>query len=603
MGFFKDMFQGPVAMGPSREDTTSHGNVNYGMRNNNSTTENKIVKVPLKIEDEPIAALEQLDPIKEEVTSEQATKIEVGEKPEDSSISKGFELNAMATGIHAKQILDFVEKNIPNIIEDEKQRLKIFEKFKEALQKLQKEKTSIISESEDTHEIWKAILEEAFKSVTVKDAELEEQILHVYGYIIKHAQIEVVEKSEAEKNLDQKIIELRVISNDYAEKVDEALSQDKFKDALAFSEHFKKNSNQVLAEMVDTFWKYDEAMKNKNVAEVDGLLHLTEELKTKAQQLILEISAWEKPVANTETKESNDAKEESLVLLDAKDLINSRTENIIEKINKNELTPTSIKIKEFTAGQLAQFNQEELEIFTTHINEANAKIKNIIEAKNKREKKGNKPSKKEVVQPISAETENPIIVPESQSEAWVADVEKALGKIKRMEMADAERLYGDKIIRVADNLEYDEVLRDILKDSSNIHVDSLAEPEKAIFENTMKYVKALNNDEIDIIVVNGKTYKYNKHESVKTENTPEDIEKRKEKIFEIALEGAREYRKKLLENLKENVEWKKMRKQYQDKFLEGQIVVFLDELFEKQTVITKAEKEEFVEKIVQEMEK
>jgi hypothetical protein len=79
----------------------------------------------------------------------------------------------------------------------------------------------------------------------------------------------------------------------------------------------------------------------------------------------------------------------------------------------------------------------------------------------------------------------------------------------------------------------------------------------------------------------------------------EKKEKDLNEIFELSLELAKNFKDKLAESLQENEEFKKFRREYQESFMEGQIVAFLDELLEQENIVANEDREAFVKKVLE----
>ncbi|EKE20071.1 MAG: hypothetical protein ACD_8C00057G0022 [uncultured bacterium] len=147
------------------------------------------------------------------------------------------------------------------------------------------------------------------------------------------------------------------------------------------------------------------------------------------------------------------------------------------------------------------------------------------------------------------------------------------------------------------------------------HVDSLGEDEVSEFWNNYQsfvdYVAQINDPKNPekLIVIDGKTYSIDKElkevevgeSAVIEDGSIENKKSEKERVFGIALGLAQEFMNKLTTVLEGGDDWKKLRKKYQESFLEGQVVAFVDELIEQEKIVSEDEKESFVEKILNEL--
>ncbi|KKQ45520.1 MAG: hypothetical protein US63_C0015G0006 [Candidatus Moranbacteria bacterium GW2011_GWC2_37_8] len=77
--------------------------------------------------------------------------------------------------------------------------------------------------------------------------------------------------------------------------------------------------------------------------------------------------------------------------------------------------------------------------------------------------------------------------------------------------------------------------------------------------------------------------------------------KNEKENFKTALEMASEFRNGLAEKLKGNANWGKRRSEYQESFIEGEVVAFLDELIEQEKIVADIRKEAFIADILKEI--
>ncbi|KKQ53626.1 MAG: hypothetical protein US70_C0001G0030 [Parcubacteria group bacterium GW2011_GWD2_38_11] len=109
-----------------------------------------------------------------------------------------------------------------------------------------------------------------------------------------------------------------------------------------------------------------------------------------------------------------------------------------------------------------------------------------------------------------------------------------------------------------------------------------------------------------LVVIEGKTYMVDRNfkpDAVVEGKTEEKNEKDPNEVFELSLELAKDFRDKLVILLRGNEEYKKLRTEYQESFLEGQVVAFLDELLEQEKVVADDKKEVFIKKVLTELVK
>lgn len=199
-----------------------------------------------------------------------------------------------------------------------------------------------------------------------------------------------------------------------------------------------------------------------------------------------------------------------------------------------------------------------------------------------------------------------------KNKATAINFRKAAGLIERpdLSMGEFEKKYGTgNLVEVADTDAYHRLLNyaDIIEGH---HVDGLKNDEIEKFWNNYQsfvdYVVQINDPENTekLIVIDGKTFSVSKDLKEVEISDNVDAEKEnaeKERIFGIALGLAREFKTGLVDAVKGSEEWEKRRKKYQESFLEGEVVAFMDQLIEQEKIVAENEKDDFIEKILSEL--
>lgn len=304
------------------------------------------------------------------------------------------------------------------------------------------------------------------------------------------------------------------------------------------------------------------------------------------------------------------------------------TENEIEKTQfENNLKEESCYLERFDEIKTEGLSEEQLKELETLVDVAKQQIGKVFKEKKRKLSKDAKEvvikeqGEQEIQKPQEAQEEQKeqeIEARETQEEQEKNEhavelqklkerFEKAIEKVeyvfsfaefdeKYAELTTGGEMEGDIREKMR---EYMELSPKFLFEAVDAHSDKEKE-EWAEINATVNILLDENNDRELVVVedADGEKTTYVVIKKIESEKKNANENKKEKEEFDIALELAQNFRSKLVEVLQQDQGWGKRRKKYQDSFLEGEVVAFLDELLEQQKLVEDEQKEIFIKNVL-----
>ncbi len=201
---------------------------------------------------------------------------------------------------------------------------------------------------------------------------------------------------------------------------------------------------------------------------------------------------------------------------------------------------------------------------------------------------------------------------ENQFEAAIAKIDEVTAEEFEAYKNSAEVILQESVIENFE--EYTEMYAD-----HEDAVDAFEPQLQKIWRKNKEIFEIINTKYKDskLVVFEGKTYVINNAEispqenmtgadaETESENKPERTGKNLEnpEVLKVVVDMARSFQTKLDAAMEEEESWKKRRPEHQKNFLEGELVAFLDELFEKESLTERGNHDKFIEIIKKELAK